>query len=222
MRNPALKKNPLALLGCTVCVSALILTACGESPAPAENDGTGSASAQVASEAGIAAQEAVAPQILSGWVRTPPCGRDVTAGYITLRAGDQDDQLVAASSPIAGRVELHTMEHDGEVMRMRQVEAIDLPAETEISLAPGGDHLMIFGVDTASLDGKVEVTLEFASGASSTVRLPLSATAPEADASPADADTMDHGEMDHEDAHHEDAHQGGDVHEPAPEEGGDE
>ncbi|MGY6661228.1 MAG: copper chaperone PCu(A)C [Glycocaulis sp.] len=220
MTSPA----PLARLSKThlltgiVSASALILAACGEPATPASNEVAPEAAptlqeASPDSDELAAAPDAVAPELLSGWVRTPPGGRDVTAGYVTLRAGAEDDQLVGASSPIASRVELHTMEDDGEVMRMRQVEAIDLPAGEMVALAPGGDHLMIFGVDTASLDGEVEVTLEFASGASSTVRLPLSAIAPEADAAPADP----HAGMDH-DAASEDAHHGGDYHEPAPEE----
>lgn len=172
----------------TVSFAALALAACGQ-PAPSSGDDATSDPAAVSeaetvaseapAETGDAAPEASTPEILAGWVRTPPGGRDVTAGYLTLRAGTEDDQLVAASSPIATRVEIHTMEDDGEVMRMRQVEAIDLPAGTDVSLAPGGDHLMFFGVDTAALGGEAEVTLEFASGATATVRLPLSASAPD-------------------------------------------
>jgi copper(I)-binding protein len=208
MMTPALKTfsgTPARLLLGAVSASALLIAACGEPPAPAGDTPPSDAPAATETEAlatpeaeDATATEATAPEILSGWVRTPPGGRDVTAGYVSLRAGAEDDQLVAASSPIAARVEIHTMEDDGEVMRMRQVEAIDLPAGAEVSLAPGGDHLMFFGVDTAALDGEAEVTLEFASGATSTVRLPLSAAAP------------DMGGM----------HHGGDTHEPAPEEGG--
>ncbi|WP_429912783.1 copper chaperone PCu(A)C [Glycocaulis sp.] len=174
-----------------VSLAALLLAACGDAAAPGSVDEVPETTpaaheAEPASDIQDAAPEVAAPELLSGWVRTPPAGRDVTAGYVSLRAGAEDDQLVGASSPIASRVELHTMEDDGEVMRMRQVEAIDLPAGETVALAPGGDHLMIFGVDTASLDGEVEMTLEFASGAASTVRLPLSFTAPEADAGSAE------------------------------------
>lgn len=184
-----------------VSAGALMLAACGETPAPADS-ASPAGGAPAAQNESIdtddgAEQEAAAPELLSGWVRTPAAGRDVTAGYVSLRAGAEDDQLVGASSPIATRVELHTMEDDGEVMRMRQVEAIDLPAGEVVSLAPGGDHLMLFGVDTSALDGEVEVTLEFASGAMSTVRLPLSFTAPDIDASPAGAHHGGHTGMDH-------------------------
>lgn len=184
-----------------ISAGALMLAACGETPAPADSASTGDSPPAAQTEATDAEDgtelQAAAPEFLSGWVRTPAAGRDVTAGYVSLRAGAEDDQLVGASSPIATRVELHTMEDDGEVMRMRQVDAIDLPAGETVSLAPGGDHLMLFGVDTASLDGEVDITLEFASGATSTVRLPLSFTAPEADASPADPHHGGHTGMDH-------------------------
>lgn len=193
MKAPAPLANlstPCLLTG-IVSASALILAACGEPATPAGDEAAPDTApvqqdADPASDETSAEPEVAAPELLSGWVRTPPAGRDVTAGYVSLRAGAEDDQLVGASSPIASRVELHTMEDDGEVMRMRQVEAIDLPAGETVSLRPGGDHLMIFGVDTASLDGEVEITLEFASGAASTVNLPLSFTAPEADAGSAE------------------------------------
>lgn len=206
-----------AILG-SVAASALLLAACGEAP---ETTTAEPAAVPTPAEDAMAALEPSVPLVTSGWVRTPPAGRDVTAGYLTLLAEGEDDQLIGASSAIAARIELHTMEDDGEVMRMRQVEAIDLPAGELVSLRPGGDHLMIFGVDTAALDGEVEITLEFASGAETTVRLPLSATEPQADA-PASAgghEKMDHSTMDHSGMDHGDAHQRGDYHEPTDDEG---
>lgn len=203
-----------------IAAPALLLAACGDGP-----DTTTTEPAAPAEDS-MAAIEASVPVVTSGWVRTPPAGRDVTAGYVTLLAEGEDDQLVGASSPIAARVEIHTMEDDGEVMRMRQVEAIDLPAGEPVALRPGGDHLMIFGVDTAALDGEMEITLEFASGAQTTVRLPLSATEPQADAPAStgghegtDHSTMDRSGMDHSGMDHGDAHQRGDYHEPVEDEG---
>lgn len=189
-----------AILG-SVAASALLLAACGEAP---ETTTAEPAAVPTPAEDAMAVLEPSVPLVTSGWVRTPPAGRDVTAGYLTLLAEGEDDQLINASSPIATRVELHTMEDDGEVMRMRQVEAIDLPAGVPVSLRPGGDHLMIFGVDIASLDGEVDVVLDFASGAQAHVRLPLSATEPQP----------------YQPAHpQEDAHQRGDYHEPVEDEG---
>lgn len=179
--TPALKtfsSTPARLLLGAVSASALLLAACGEPPAPAGDPAAPETSPAMEADTGAAPADMAeappaAPVFDQGWVRTPPAGRTVTAGYVSLRAGAEDDQLVAASSAAAERIELHTMEDDGEVMRMRQVEAIDLPAGETVSLAPGGDHMMIFGIDAAALGDSLEITLEFASGAQSTVSLPV-------------------------------------------------
>jgi copper(I)-binding protein len=48
------------------------------------------------------------------------------------------DQLIAASSPVAGEMQLHTMAMDGNVMKMREVKGIDVPANGSVELKPGG------------------------------------------------------------------------------------
>lgn len=63
--------------------------------------------------------------------------------------GGQADRLIAAKSAVAERVELHQMQMDGQVMRMREVPAIELPARTEVNLRHGGagtHHLMLQGL----------------------------------------------------------------------------
>lgn len=120
--------------------------------------------------------------VIEGWVRAPLGGRDVTAGFITLTAGAPGGQLVGASTEEADAIELHTMAMDGAVMRMRHVDTIDIPAGGAASLAPGGDHLMIFGVNPAELeDGEMSITLNFADGETLSVTLPVRDTAPELD-----------------------------------------
>jgi len=69
---------------------------------------------------------------------------------------------------------------EGDVMRMRRVDAIDIPAGGAASLAPGGDHLMIFGVKAEDLaDGEMALTLTFADGATLPITLPVLDTAPD-------------------------------------------
>jgi copper(I)-binding protein len=85
------------------------------------------------------------------------------AGFMTIRtAGPAADRLVAARAAIARVVELHTHVRDGDVMRMRPVPAIDVPAGGTVMLQPGGLHLMLIGL-TASLEqgATVPVTLVF-------------------------------------------------------------
>ncbi len=102
-------------------------------------------------------------------------------GFMTIRnTGAQADRLLSASTPAARLVELHTHIRDGDVMRMRPVTDIPLPAGQTVTLRPGGMHVMLIGL-TAALNrgatlpltlhferaGEVQVTLEIqAAGAS--------------------------------------------------------
>lgn len=70
--------------------------------------------------------------------------------------GGQADRLIAAKSAVAERVELHQMQMDGQVMRMREVPAIELPARTEVNLRHGGSgthHLMLINLNQPLKDG---------------------------------------------------------------------
>ena len=85
------------------------------------------------------------------------------AAYMTLRnAGGQPDRLVSASTPIARTVELHTHVRDGEVMRMRPVADIPVPAGQTVRLRPGGLHVMLIGLTEPLRQGaEVPLTLRF-------------------------------------------------------------
>jgi len=101
-------------------------------------------------------------RIAGPWTRAMRAG-GTGAGFMTIRnTGTAPDRLVAARSPVAPVVELHTHVRDGEVMRMRPVPAIDLPAGQAVQLAPGGLHLMLIGLTQAlNQGGRVPVTLVF-------------------------------------------------------------
>lgn len=116
--------------------------------------------------------------ITAARIRPPPGGRDVTAGYLTVtNAGSEADRLVSATSPAAASIELHAHIHDGGMMRMEQVPAIDVPAGGTVALEPGGLHLMLFGVQADALAaGPVPVTLTFERGG--TVELAVPVTQP--------------------------------------------
>lgn len=84
------------------------------------------------------------------------------AGFLTIRNAGGADRLLSASTPAAGRTELHTMLRDGNIMRMRQVEAIAVPANGAVSLAPGGLHIMLIGLTRPLVVGEsVPLTLVF-------------------------------------------------------------
>ncbi|MBJ3762407.1 copper chaperone PCu(A)C [Maribius pontilimi] len=84
-------------------------------------------------------------------------GQPVGGGYMTVtNAGDTDDRLVAVSSPVAGRAELHEMRMDGDVMRMRPLpDGLPVPAGETITLEPGGPHLMFMDLAGPLVAGEI-------------------------------------------------------------------
>lgn len=99
-------------------------------------------------------------------VESPWARESVTrtgAAYLTARnGGDADDRLIGVSSEVADRAELHASEMRDGVMRMRRVEAVEVPAGGEAALEPGGVHIMLVGLK-APLDegGSFALTLVF-------------------------------------------------------------
>jgi len=72
------------------------------------------------------------------------------------------DRLVGASSAAAARIELHVHIKDGEVMKMRQVSAYDVPAKGTFELKPGGAHLMFLQITRPFKEGdKIPGKLKF-------------------------------------------------------------
>lgn len=97
------------------------------------------------------------------WVRATAAGAKVGGGYLTIRnSGVAADRLVGASSPVAARVELHVHLKEGEVMKMREVRAFDIPAQGSFELRPGGAHLMFMDLRQPFKEGeRVAVMLKF-------------------------------------------------------------
>lgn len=103
------------------------------------------------------------PMAEAGWVRLNPVPGRPSAGYVTITGGGQPDRLTSASAP-GMRIEMHSMTMNGGVMTMARLDSLAVPAGSRITFAPGGNHLMIFGLapDTKTLP----ITLGFASGKS--------------------------------------------------------
>lgn len=70
-----------------------------------------------------------------------------------MNMGNEDDRLIAASSPVAERVELHTHLMENGIAKMRRIEGIDVPAGGAAELKPGGDHIMLFKLENALSEG---------------------------------------------------------------------
>ena len=83
-------------------------------------------------------------QIRHPWSRATPPGAKVGVGYLEIRNnGAQPDRLLSASTSVAKRVEMHVTEQAGEVAKMRQLRAFEVPGRERLALEPGGAHLML-------------------------------------------------------------------------------
>ncbi len=97
-----------------------------------------------------------------------------SAAFMTLRNSGPAVAIVAAESPVAEIVELHTHVHDNGVMRMRKIDKIELPAGGEVTLKPGGLHVMLLGLKQDLNEGeRISVTLKFSDGSSKTIEAPV-------------------------------------------------
>ena len=90
--------------------------------------------------------KAGAIEIGRAWARATAPGQPAGGNFLQLSNGGQSDRLLGASAAVAERVEMHSMTMEGDVMRMRQVDSIDLPAGQTVKLEPGGYHLMLLGL----------------------------------------------------------------------------
>jgi copper(I)-binding protein len=103
--------------------------------------------------------------------------------------GGAPDKLLGASSEVAGRVELHTMEMEGDVMRMREVGTIEVPAGKTVELKPGGLHIMFMDLKKPLANGSsFPLTLRFEKAGEMKINVQVQSKAPAGSAS-----GMDHG-----------------------------
>ena len=153
-----LKSSLLAVVAVTVL--ALALAACNAMTP------TGGTSAMPPASAPAAAQSVNATvgamQITDAWARPVQSGL-TGAVYFTVRnSGNTPDRLVKAQSDIAKSVETHTTEMKDGVMSMRPVDGYDVPAGGELVLKPGGNHIMLVGMNKdVKADDTVTLKLQF-------------------------------------------------------------
>lgn len=95
------------------------------------------------------------------WSRASTTANGV-AFFTIDNSGKDADKLLSVSGAIADMVSLHTHVMDGEVMRMRAVDAIDIPAGGKAELKPGGLHIMLMGLKAPLKEGQMfPLTLTF-------------------------------------------------------------
>lgn len=84
-------------------------------------------------------------QVSDAWAWATLPGQTVGAVYMQVRS-NAPARLVAVRSPAARAAEVHQMNNDGGVMRMRRVDSLDLPAGKTVVFEPGGYHVMLTDV----------------------------------------------------------------------------
>lgn len=98
------------------------------------------------------------------WSRATAPGAPIGAGYLAIvNEGDENDRLISAESPAAGRVMMHrSIEADGTTRMEHQKDGIVIPAGESVALAPGGYHLMLMQLENRLEKGDtVPLTLRF-------------------------------------------------------------
>jgi periplasmic copper chaperone A len=85
--------------------------------------------------------------------RSTTPGQPNGGGYMTFVNAGIGDRLVSASAEVAASTELHEMKMEGDIMKMRQVEGIELGGGKTVELKPGGYHVMFVGLKAPLKEG---------------------------------------------------------------------
>jgi hypothetical protein len=100
-------------------------------------------------------------EVKGAWIRGTVSGQKGTGAFMELTS-KRAARLMAAASPAAGIVEIHSMKMEGGVMKMFAVNGVDLPANQAVKLAPGGFHIMMLDLkQTLKAGDRVPLKLTF-------------------------------------------------------------
>jgi copper(I)-binding protein/mono/diheme cytochrome c family protein len=113
--------------------------------------------------------------VMNSWVRQPIVESDIHAGYFTLiNVSEKDLKLTSITSDAYETVEIHEMTHKNGMMKMAEIDALEIAANGKVKLAPGGKHLMLINPNKAiKTGGRVKLTLKFESGKTQLIDLPI-------------------------------------------------
>lgn len=132
--------------------------------------------------AGAAFAQTANVKVEGAWARATVQGQKGTGAFMKLTA-PEGAKLVGATSPAAGVAEVHEMKMEGDVMKMRALPVLDLPAGKTVELKPGGYHIMLLDLKAPlAPNTSVPVTLTFKDAKGAEVKqelnLPVATSAP--------------------------------------------
>ncbi|HVG35503.1 MAG TPA: copper chaperone PCu(A)C [Pyrinomonadaceae bacterium] len=113
--------------------------------------------------------------IREAWIQEMPPSQKITAAFMLIENHNAAEiSLLSASTDAARVVELHEMLVEEGMMRMRKVDAINVPAGGVVKLEPGGYHLMVIDLNRELKAGaQVRVTLQFSNRIEKTINVPV-------------------------------------------------
>jgi hypothetical protein len=118
------------------------------------------------------------------WSRAmPPVAPTAAAYFVVHNKGSDADRLLSASTPVAGKAELHEHIHADGLMKMQQVQSVEIPAGGEVKFEPMGYHVMLFNLKQQAKDGeRFPLTLTFEKAGAVEVEIAVHKDAPEGSA----------------------------------------
>jgi hypothetical protein len=98
-------------------------------------------------------------EVKDAWVRATVSQQKATGAFMSLTAA-KNTRLVQVTTPVAGVAEIHEMSMADNMMRMRAIDAVELPAGKTVELKPGGFHVMLLDLKQAIKEGdEIPLTL---------------------------------------------------------------
>jgi len=100
------------------------------------------------------------------WIRGIPPSATTTAAFMTIQNTRPEEMVLkSVTSEIAKIAQIHTIEQVGEIMKMREIGELRVPANGQSVLAPKGDHVMLIGLHRPIIEGEtIQLSLHFADG----------------------------------------------------------
>ena len=100
-------------------------------------------------------------EVSNAWARATPGKAEIGGVYLSLQS-PVADRLTGLSTPVASTAQLHTGTMEGGIMKMRPLPELDLPAGQPVALKPGGEHIMLIGLQQPLREGQsFTLTLNF-------------------------------------------------------------
>ncbi len=105
---------------------------------------------------------------------TPPTASTSAVFGEIVNRSNTDRFIISATTEVAGKVELHDVIKEGDVMKMRQVPELKIPAKDKIILKPGSLHIMLFDLTKPlSENEEINVQVTFKNGEKQTFKAPV-------------------------------------------------